>query len=270
MTNMRIIAKNIAPDASIAASPSLTFPESNLLLPLERGRVARTNGLASQAITLSWSSSQKAMAVAVCRHNLTTSGTIRNAFSNSVPAVIQDAGALAAFSTSGLDTDITDYTAATFRGKKNTVEYFSEITTARSLVHTWSDAANPDGYMEATKLFVGRYFEITYNPGAVEFNPGDTSAIGRADDGTAIVNAGYKARSILINLEAIPNDTDLKTLLAIADHLGQGGQCFIDLYPDRTDAMGVYGRGCFFLRDSPTFNHAQYGIHKNTMRFEEA
>ena len=265
---MKIIAKNIAPDASIVASPSMQFPESNLLLPTERGRVAQSTGLASQQLTLSWSSNQKAGGIALIGHNLTTAGTVRSIFSDVTPATLYDSTALAAFSTTGLDTDIDDYTDIDFRGYKVFRHYFTQITTIRSLVQTWSDALNPDGCMNARKLIIGKVFEPEYPTGAIDMTPMDSSVAGRADDGTHQVDRGWQARVLTVSIEAIV-EADRPTWLAFARSVGKFGECFVDLYPSDTGALGIYGRGAFRLVDSPTFNHFQYGIHKNTLRFEE-
>lgn len=269
---MRIIAPNRAEDASsISASPALlaTKDEGNLILPIERGRTARTTSTAAQTITVDFAADIKAMAVAFARHNWTDDSTLRSRLYDSGASILKDTTALPGFVTSGLDTDVDDYLADYFRGKKNTVQYFDLVSTARQSVHDWADAANPDGYMEATKLFIGKYFEVTYNPTSVELTEGSASTFGRADDGTPHFDKRYRSRTIVVTLEAIPNATDLITLEAIADILGEGGECFIDLYPHDTGSMGIRGRGSFRLMSSP-WTHQQYGHHKGTMRFEES
>lgn len=273
-SNFRILAKNIAEarnGASISASPSMvaTLPESNLLLATERARTARTTSTASQLITVSWAASKKCNAIAISRHNLTTAGTMRSVLSDVTPSTLVDTGALAAFSTSGLDTDIDTYTDADFLLLKNTIQYVTLQTALRSLACTFADVANPAGYMEINRLHAGKYFELTYNPGGLELTVTDASVSARADDGSHIVDKRWKARTIVVNLEAIPDATDLATMLAIARYLGKDGECFIDAYPDETGAKGIYGRGAFRLVDSPTFNPYQFGVHKNSMKFEE-
>lgn len=270
MNNLRILGRNRIEEASVSASPSAlaTLPETNLILATEHGQVARSTSLAAQQFTFSWSADQNCNMIAVTRHNLGTSGTITGVAYDSYPTVLKDTGALAAFSTSGLDTELDDdITDGDFEMLKNWVCYFDLITQMDSLEITLDDPTNPDLYLQAHKVFAGKYHELTYNPGGVEFTMQDRSVAEFADDETHVVDRRGLHREILIQLEAIPNATDLKTLLALARRVGKHGEVWLDPYPHDTDAMGIYARGSYRLADSPTFNHAQYGHHKNTMRF---
>lgn len=275
MNNFRILARNMAEvgeGGTITVSPALetTKPETNLWLPsLERGRTARTTGLTSQGVTRTWAADIKANMVAFARTNWSSSATLRSVIKNSGASTLYDSTALPAWVTSGLDTDVSDYTERRFAGLRNTVHYFTEQTTVRSAEETVADASNADGYMEMTKLFVGKYFELTYNPEGVEVTPGDASISGAAEDGSDIVDVRWRRRTITIQLAAIPNATDLKTLDAICHYLGTERTCWIDLYPHDTTSMGISGRGAFRLADAPALNHAQYGIHRSAFRFIE-
>lgn len=274
MANVRILGRNRADEASsISASPSMlaTLPEDNLILPTERERVARSTSTAQQTISLAWSSDQTANMVAITRHNGTTSRTQRSVlYQNGSPQILHDTTALAAFSTSGLDTELVDHTSQDWRGLKNTVQYFTLQTLLRSLDVIIADAANPDNYIEQTRLWVGKYFEFEYNPGHgdVPLTLMDSTKQGRADDGSQIVDKGYRARRLVLNL-ALVSDNDLPSLLELAQRVGQFGECFIDLYPETTGAKHLYNMMACRLVDSPTFNQEQYGWAKNTMTFEE-
>ena len=271
MNNLRILGRNRIEEAtSVLASPSVlaTLPETNLLLPTEHGRVARSTSLASQKYTFSWAADQNCNMIAVSRHNLGVAGTICGVAYDSYPTVLHDTTPLPAFSTSGLDTELDDdITDIDFEMLKNWVSYFDLVTEMGSLELTLNDPTNPALFLQLTKPFAGKYFELTYNPGGVEFTMPDSSEGGFAEDKTHIVDRGALHREILIQLEAIPNASDLKTLKGIARRIGKHGECWLDPYPHNTDAMGIYARGAYRLMDSPTFNHAQYGNHKNTMKF---
>lgn len=272
MSNFRILKKNIAQarhGCSIAASPSMlsTLSEDNLILPPERERTGRSTSLATQVITLDWPDNQKCGLVAVCQHNLTTSGTLRHVGLDGASATIFDTGADPAFVTTGLDTDVDDYTDDDFRIYKNTAAYVDEVTTLRSLQVTADDGSNADGFMEALKIMAGPYLEVTYNPGGIEVTPRDYGIGGAADDGSDIVDKGYKRTVITVSLEFV-TDADAAKLIAIARYLGRDGETFIDCYPGAASAKGVYGRGCFRLVESPTFGSAIYGHQRTTLRFE--
>lgn len=273
MPNLRILARNMAEarnGGSISSTPAMlpSLPVDNLILPTERGRTARSTSLAAQAITISFDANRKINAIAFSRVNWTTASTLRSRVRDGAVATLYDTTALAGYSTTGLDTDVDDYTDDDFVENKNTVQYITEQTTSRSILCDIADAANPDGYIEQTKVFAGKYLELTYNPGGLEFTPMDASVAGRADDGSHLVDKRWKAKQVVLNLEAIPEDSDLATLLAISRYLGKDGECFLDPYPTSETAKGIYARGAYRLVDSPTFNAYQYGVQKNTMRFE--
>lgn len=277
MPALRILARNLANTAVITASPAMVesggISVENLGLDTERGRTARSTSAASQDLKLSWATNQSANMIAVARHNWTTSSTLReiiypNADWTGTP--LYDPGATAAFSTSGLDTDIDVYTEHDFLMLKNTVRYFTALTTMKSLIARILDTSNPDGFLQQNRLFIGKYFEFTYNPdhGDVELQLMDESAHSRADDGTQHVDRKYKARRLTLNLNFVP-DADLPSLLALVRYLGKHGEAWVDLYPGVTSAKGLYNRMPCRLVDSPTFNPHQYGLHRNTLVFEE-
>lgn len=274
MANLRILTRNIADTAVITASPAMssTLPVTNLGKPTERARTARTTSLASQDIKLAWASAQKANMIALPRHNLTTAATLRTlGYSDSAWTTgILDTTALTAFSTSGLNTDIDVHTERDFQHLKSSAQYFAEQTTMQSLIARIADAANPDGYMEANRLMIGKYFEVTYNPGhgVPDLTLMDASVMARADDGTQVVDKRWKGRRLVLNLDWIP-DTDVDDLLALARYLGTDKETWVSLYPGAGGALELYNQMACRLVDSPTFNPHQYGLHRNTMTFEE-
>lgn len=278
MPNLRILARNIAEMATITASPAMatTLPATNLARATERQRVARTTSLAAQDIKLAWSADQKANMVAVTRHNFTTAAYLRNlgySTADWTGSTLFDTGATAAaFSTSGLNTDIDVYTEADFAFLKNTAQYFTAVTTMESMICRWTDnsPANADGYMQATKLFVGQYFETSYQPpyGGAELTLMDDSMGARADDGSHIVHKRWKARRLVLNLQFIP-DADRNDLLAIARYLGRDREAFISLYPGAGGDLELYNQMACRLIESPTFNPTVPGLHSTRLVFEE-
>jgi len=278
MPNLRILARNIAETAELTESPAMvaTLPGSNLQLPTERERVARTTSLAAQDVKLAWPADQKANMRAGTRHNFTTAAYLRGlgySTNDWTGSTIFDTGATAAaFSTAGLNTDIDIYTEADFRHLKNTAQYFTAVTNMESMICRWTDnsPANADGYMQATKLFVGQYFETTYQPpyGGVELTTMDDSVGGRAHDGSLLVSKGWKARRLVLDLQFIP-EVDLNDLLAIARYLGKDREAFISLYPGEGGVKELYNQMACRLIESPTFNPHFVGLHKTRLVFEE-
>jgi hypothetical protein len=266
MANFRILPVNIVDLATVTDNPAMlaTLPVTNAARQTEREKTARTTGLASQDLKLTWAANRRSNMLAATRHNLTTAGTLRGlGYSDAAWTTgILDTGALAAFDTTGLDTQRDDYTARDFRGLKTTVLYHALQTTLRSAIARMTDGANPDGYMEITRLWMGEYFEAGYNPayGALTMQPMDASTSERADDGTHLVNKLWRARKLTVDMAYI-EDADVPSWLAIARLLGLSTECFIDIFPGVATAEGLYHRGAFRVVQVPSMSPRDWGVH---------
>ena len=276
MAKLRLLCRDACTTAVATASPAMStsLPVTNLQRPIERERVARTTSLASQDIKLAWASAQKANAIVLARHNLTTAATLRTLLYSDVAWTtgIYDSTALTAFSLSGLNTDIAVYTERDFRMFKTTVQYFTEVTTMQSAIARIADAANPDGVFDVTKLMIGKYTEVSINPpyGGVDLTFMDKSVQGDADDGTMIVDKRWKARKLVIELDQIVDSSDLDEMFAIAHYAGTDKEIFVSVYPEVGGAKEFYHHFVGRLIDSPTFNPHQVGLHKGSFVFRES
>jgi hypothetical protein len=275
--NLRILARNLLRESGVTITPtpamvSSSLSEDNLLRYTERNRVARTSNLTGPEFYVELPSAGKANCAAVTRHNWTTAATLRTRIygAGSPTPTLHDTTALAAYNTAGLDTDVDNYQAAYFAGLRNTVQYFDEQSGVWAARYNIEDAANPDGYIQQTQLWLGKAFSVTYDPpfGGLDLTPLDGSAQGRSADGTLITDVGWRARKLRINLEFIP-DNDLPTMLAIVNYMGLGGECLIDVYPMAGNAKQIYHCGAFKLVEMPTFNPFFPGLHRSTLIFEE-
>lgn len=277
MSNFRILMRNIADEAvTISAAPAFlgTLPVTNLQTQ-ERFRTARTTGVASEVITLTYTSDQRVQMVAVGRHNLTTSSTIRaQLFSDAACTTqIDDSTALAGYSTSGLSQmDLDLYLNAEFRGFKNWAFYFAtKRTTVRGIKITITDASNPDVYFDASRLAIGEYFEASYQPpfGGEGVNQQTLTKQTRTDGGSLISDRKADFRGERLDLQWV-NATDLPILLSIARRLGKHLDFWFSLYPGLGGAAEIYHQGMYKFTDLGPLEPAMYGIHRQQLNFEEA
>lgn len=271
MSNFRMLPRNIVDEATMGApSPALlsTLPATNLQTQ-PRAEVARTDGLASQVISCTWPTNQKATMVALCRHNLTTGGTIRAQLysDEALSSQLVDSSSVAAFSTSGFaQVDADDYLEDDFRAMKNWVFHFAEQTTVRGLKITLTDASNPDGYMEASRLFVGSYFEATYNVpmGGYGLMQETLTSQGRDDGGGLISDRGGDFRTLRLDLSMIAED-DVPEFCAIARRLGKHRDFWFDLYPEVAGAEAGYLRGQFKFTDLGPLEKPEYAQFRRAL-----
>lgn len=279
MSNFRIVARNLANAAEggfLTSSTSMVpgLPFTNLQRPVERARTCRTNaGATNVDLTASWATNKRANCAIFGIHNWTTASLLRTRlFDATSPASdLIDTGDLSAFSTSGLATNIDVYTERDFRFLKTTAQYFALQTTMRSAYFYITDTANPDGYIEQTRLCIGEYFETSYDPpfGGAVLTPMDAGVSGRADDGTMLVDKKWKARKLELDLKFIP-EADLDDLLAIVRFLGTDKECFISLYPGVGGVKELYNQMFCRLKPNPSFDPwTDAGLHQTKLVFEE-
>lgn len=170
MPNIRIITPNESDAAVLTAAPALvaTLPQTNLQ-DQARERVARTTGLTAQDIKGVLPSSKWVSALALTRHNLTSVATWRlRLYSDAAwTTLVYDSTAVpavAAKSLGDLEWGIDPLGASVFTGWAHAFScmWFAPVI-ARSFIVTLADGANPAGYMEASRLFLGRYLDSLYN-----------------------------------------------------------------------------------------------------------
>jgi len=167
---MRILTPNDGDTATLTAAPAMvaTLPQT-YLQDQARERVARTTSTAAQDIKGTWVSGKVIAACALVRHNLTTSGTWRlRLYSDAAwTTLVYDSGAIAVIKAKALgdlEWGVDPLGASVFTGWALAFSqmWFASVT-ARSFTLTLTDAANPAGYLEASRLYIGRYIQPLYN-----------------------------------------------------------------------------------------------------------
>lgn len=266
MANLRILAKNVADDATVSGLGNTAYLQDQ-----RRGMIA-TGAAAGDDLLLTWSANQAVNAVALVRHNFTDAATWRiYLYSDAAWTTnIYDSTALDAINGSILPAPFS-LTEAQFAGMKTSVLYFTEQTTVRSAKITLTDAANPDSELRASRLIMGKYFETTYNPphGGASLTPGTMTTQDRGDGGSLLSDLRAAYRTLALNLGFLP-DADYDDIAAIVQYLGKHRDCFVDLYPGEDTARGFMNRMAAKITDLGPFDPHTYGLHRLPVTFEEA
>lgn len=181
MSNVRLITPNYADDATITSSPAMvsTLPITNLQDSL-RGRVARSTSLATQTYLFDWSSAINVNALTIERHNYSPAATIRYRLWDGAAqsgTLLYDSTAFSNGTTIPWGT--LRWGIDSFGGTNIfigwayawTKLYHDSAISARSGSIVITDAANPDGYMQASRLRIGRYFEPVVGIAQGDFTP---------------------------------------------------------------------------------------------------
>lgn len=266
MANLRICARNIfdtAAGCTLSASPALvtTLPESFLQLP-QRFKTARTTSTASQDIKATWSTgAQRINFVMLRMHNFTASAQlrVRNYTDTAWTTGVVDNAAANCYGYTGFDRNDV-LTEVDFRLLKNSARYFTLMTTMQSSILTMTDAANPDGYFDISRLFGGEYFEFSYNPpdGGEGLEWLDPSEHMDMDDGSLITNKQWQRRKLNLVEDFMPA-ADWAAMLSLL-RTSKATELAVSLYPDGGTYLEAYWQGIFKHADKSAFSRTKYGI----------
>lgn len=248
MANLRILFRNLVDTATVTASPALASgnPETNLQ-DQRRKKTARSTSTASQELRFSWSSAQTVNMAATRYHNLTASAQLAApTYSDSAFTTSIDANAAAnCFAYTGLDANDV-LTEADFRILKNTARYLTERSNVQSMKLTITDAANPDGYFDISRVFIGKALTFTYNPpwGGVPLAIEDLSENTDMADGSIVTDKREKRRRIDLNLEWVA-EAQLPALLAGLRLVGKDKDIWVSCFPEDGTYLEPYYQGAF-------------------------
>lgn len=161
---MKLLIRNDLDSATLSASPALvtTLPEANLQRA-RRDAVARSTSAADQTLDATWAAAVAVDAFCVWGHNLTADGTVRARLytsDNWTGSPVYDSGAVAALPAKplgelswGIDPLGTAWAMA--GSTPHTVRWLDAVYVIRSARFDLSDSGNPDGYLEAQRLYIG-------------------------------------------------------------------------------------------------------------------
>lgn len=265
MANLRILAYNVA-DLATATFTGVTedssYPISNLADP-SRGKVARTTtAAAAREFRVSWSADVSVNCVALCRHNLSTAATWAvtlysgTAWTGSLASVSSPNPFPSGYLGTNIAT-LTEENDTGMRGIKNSAAYFSSTyTTVQSLKVSITDTANADGYIEASRLFVGVTQSPTLNP-----------AFGAAMQWTEDARQMRMDSGTLRTFSRIPRWRELTMEMryfGVADRLiwsdlyqyaGLRKDFWFSLYPEDASAKELEGQGAFKFASMSAISH---------------
>jgi hypothetical protein len=238
--NLRLVAVNLVDAATLSASPALvsTLPVTNLQ-DSRRAKMARTTSTAQQVITGDLAATGVCSAAALWRHNLSPAGTWRIELFTAAAqggTKIYDSGAVLAYTAKCLGdlfwgSDPLGASVFTGWAFRYSVLWFPPVS-ALSFRLTLTDAANPDGYMQAARLVLGYYLMPAVN---VEFGPEiswvDNSKQVRMDGGSLHTEAVEPYRELNVELAWLA-DVERAQWLEIARVTGKRGDVLVSLYPE--------------------------------------
>lgn len=244
---MRIQYDNLLDDASLTASSTATGYSADYLKDIHLSAKWRSTGDTSENIVVDLGSAMSVDSIAILGHNLTSGATLK----------IQ-----------GNDTDAWGAPSVdeTITASADDIVHFFTSASHRYWRFTFADASNPDGYIEAGRLFVGGYTEVT-KAMAKSFPEQyiDTSEQYFSESGQVFGVSGYRYRVYNFSFPYLSRtmvDT-LKTILATVE---KSTPIVLTLDEDNTDELPP----CYCVIDSNLqLTHIHNFYFSGTLAFRE-
>lgn len=237
--NLRLIAVNEFDSATVAVSPAAAsgLPVTNLQ-DSKRARVWRSTDTDDQVITGNFSDAVPIDGVVLWRHNLSQAATWRiELFENTNQAdELYDSGDLDAYDilTLGeLDFGADPLGLSVFDGWDWAFSvHWLALISPRSYRLTLKDADNPDGYLQAARLVMGRGLQPEVNASwGASLAWVDESKHQRMAGGSLHVEQVENYRRLECALEWL-NDAERRQFTEAQRRTGKRGEVFVSLYPN--------------------------------------
>lgn len=239
MPNLRLVPVNHADAATLTAS-SAALPSENLQA-IGRTAVWRATG-PSATLTAIFPAPVPVDSIALMTSNLTTAATWRIRAFDGGGVTLHDSGTVLACrpTTAGIDlgfgADLPCVNTFAFGIASQSVLWIPSRVSAHSVQIDLIDAANPAGYIEASRLVIGPRWEPAYSMGwGVTLSFEERGKQSRAEDGTLRSEPGAKQRTLKFPLDCL-KETDRAKFAEIARRLGATSDFLISAFPAATSA----------------------------------
>jgi hypothetical protein len=240
--NVRMIIVNESDSATLTASPVLvaTLPVENLQ-DQTRARLARTTGLATpQYIRGDWPAQKAISAFALVRHNLTAGATLRLKLwdgHNQTGTLVYDSGdvslgeGIPGWGTFGWG--VVPWGASIFSDWPVAfATLWFTLVSALSFELQMTDSGNTAGYMEASRLFLGKYFEPLKNMSyGVDCHWEEDTEQTQTDGGTIRSDPFTPYRLWQFDLGSLTS-SEIASLMQFARNTGKRSDLFVSCYPE--------------------------------------
>lgn len=273
---MRILSNNLADSATITADPAMvtTLPETNLQTSL-REQVARWTDVDAQAIHLVWTGSKYLSCVCLYRGNFSATATwrVRCWEDGTMTTAVYDSGTVyicppvplgsLEWGVDELNKNLYsdwDYSIA--------VVWFTPVLTGAVTIDV-ADVENPDGYVQAARLFAGAYFEPAVGVSdGMQLGYRENTQQARTEGGSLRVEPGAIWRTLQVDTRSML-EADRLRLIDIARNSGMRNDVFVSVFPGRADELerDYQLQARLVQQNAFTTNVPIY--HSTTLTFEE-
>ena len=275
MNNLRLVTDNAADSATLTASSEAGSLVVGNLKSNIKAKVWRSTGTTA-TLTAVFASALIAGCVALPFCSLSASAYIRvRAYSNSADIVpAYDSGtvlavkspALGSWAWGALPLGVNSYA---YGGAAYTVQWIP-TGAYQKIVIDLEDTLNPLGYIEASRLVIGPYWEAAINPDwGADAGVNDTTTNARTESGDLLSDVGVQYRSVNLSFSEM-NPADRATLWNIIRKSGLSKPMLLSVFPNHTDTnleqeAQIFGK---FSQLNP-FGYKVLDVFTQSISFEE-
>lgn len=221
--NVRLITPNLSDLVTMTVSPAAvaTLLVTNLQNQT-RARLWRSTSAAAQTIYGDWASNQTLSSVVLARSNLSTGAELTLKLYSGAG----QSGSLLYDSTAQTKTGNLDW------GYRDFGWWFTPTSGVRSFSLKVDDTANDDGYVEASRLVLGTYFEPVRNMSyGLALDWKEDSKQERTEGGTLRTDGKSPFRGWSFHLGRL-TETERASILSIARNVGVRDDLYLSCFPD--------------------------------------
>ncbi|UOA07768.1 hypothetical protein [Methylobacter sp. S3L5C] len=233
MSNLRVLYKNEIDSASLSGGITpASLPHSNLATDI-KSQIFRSSTTVAEIAAL-WATPKFINCVMLPFTNFSSTATIRvMGYANAADTTaVFDSGVLPCCGYASRNT-VPGVANFGYAGGAYASLFFVGGTVKRIVVYV-SDSNNPAGYVEASRLLVGKYFEPVINAdygASIGWN--DDSQHVRNDAGDLLTDIKTRSKTLTLNFSnASPSDRD--ALMAVMRN-GIGSPLYISVFPNDAD-----------------------------------
>ena len=263
MANLRIVYKNLADSATIAGTGSLPVGNLKTDIKSQVWRSATTSG----TVTATWATSRNINCVILPFTNFSSAATMRVLGLNSAEGTVFDTGSQVccgyALRNENPGVNNFGYAGGVY------ASLFFTGGLVKSIAITVTDTTNPTGYVEASRLVAGTYWEPTINADyGASIGWQDASVHTRNDAGDLLTDIKPRSKTLTLNFSNA-STTDREELMGIMRN-GIGSPLYISVFPGDADKnleqdYQIYGK----LSQQSQIAIARYAAYSTAVTIEE-
>lgn len=279
MSNLRIIDSSLSDSATLADGNSniaASMPVTNLQNSLSQ-YFTRTTNTSDLIINVDFAADQVISAVHLGRTNFTSAATWRIQCydaASQTGTVVYDSTAIefiVPLTFGELDWGVDAFGASAMEdwSQRFATHWFSPVA-VRSMRITISDSANGDGYLQAGRLFIGRYFSPSVNcDWGASLRWVDTSEQYRTAGGSLRTENKYTYREIDVQLSWL-DDGEATKLLDMQKGNGKRSDYFFSLFPSGSGQRKLHHEFIAKMQDTGPMGLRFVNYSTNSIRFVES